>query len=109
MLTEVQLMVIAVVASLIVWLLKLAKADASSGWLTVAVYGVSLALAWVFAPLALPPLPACGEISTCVIDVVAWVGELLVPISAFVGFATLIYNTLLKSILEKYVRPIFSK
>jgi len=109
MLTEVQLIVIGLVASLIVWLLKLANADASSGWLTVAVYAVSLGLAWVFAPLVLPPFPACVDVAACVSDVVAWVGDLLVPISAFVGFATLIYNTLLKTILEKYFKPMFTK
>lgn len=109
MLTETQLIIIGLVASLIVWLLKLAKADAASGWLTGAVYAVSLVLAWVFAPLALPPLPVCTDVAVCVTDVVTYLGDLLVPISAFVGFATLIYNTLLKAILEKYIRPLFAR
>jgi hypothetical protein len=38
-----------------------------------------------------------------------WIGAALIPLSAFVGFATLIYNALLKAILDKYIKPLFAK
>lgn len=105
MLTDVQLMAIAVVASVIVWLLKLAKANVASGWLTVAVYVVSAVLAFLFAPVAVPAFPAYVDLVSFVPAFIAWIGALLVPLSAFVGFATLIYNALLKAILDKYALP----
>ena len=107
--TEVQLFAIGLVASVIVWLLKLAKANVQSGWLTVGVYVVSLALAFLFAPLALPVFPPFVDLVTFAPAFIAWVGALLIPLSAFVGFATLIYNTLLKSVLDQYVKPLFAK
>lgn len=109
MLTEVQLFVIASVASLIVYGLKLAKVTTKPAWLTVLLYGVSLVLAFFFAPLAIPPFPPFGDILIFVPALIAWIGELLVPISALVGFATLIYNVLLKMVLDKWVKPWFMK
>lgn len=110
MLTEIQLFVIATAASAIVWTLKLTKVQLSSGWLTALVYGVSGALAFLFAPVALPSLPTWGgDLSVFVPALLVWLGDLLVPLSAFVGFATLVYNVLLKAVLEKYVRPVASR
>ena len=107
MLTEVQLFVIATVASAIVWTLKLTKRRPSAGVLTALVYVVSGALAVLFAPLTLPPLPPFVDLAAFVPALLEWLGDLLVPLSAFAGFATLIYNVLLKAVLEKYVRPLF--
>ena len=107
--TEGQLFLIGIVAMAIVWGLKLFKADVKSGWLTVGVYVIALPLAWYFAPLSIPPFPACNEVSTCVTSTVGWVGDLLVPLSAFVGFATLVYNALMKNILDNYVKPAFAR
>ena len=104
--TEIQLFVIATVASALVWLLKLTKTNLAPGWLTALVYLVSLGLALLFAPLVLPAFPTWVDLATFVPALIAWFGELLVPLSAFVGFATLIYNALLKAVLEKYVRPL---
>ena len=109
MLTEVQLFVIATVASGIVWLLKMSKQNIPAGWLTTSVYVVSLALAFFFAPLALPPFPSFGDAVTFAQALVAWIGAALVPLSSFVGFATLVYNVLLKNVLETYVKPFFKK
>jgi len=109
MLTEVQLLIVATLGSVIVWLLKLAKADLASGWLTGAVYVVSLGLAYVFAPIVLPQVPVCGEVSTCVSLYLNWAGELVIVLSTFVGFATLVYNALLKQILDTYVKPFFAR
>jgi hypothetical protein len=107
MLTEIQLFVIATVAAAIVWTLKLIKAQVSAGWLTTGVYVVSFALAYFFAPLAVPAFPPFVDAVTFVQSFVAWTGAFLLAFSPFVGFATLVYNTLLKAVLEKYVKPLF--
>jgi hypothetical protein len=105
-LNEIQLFVIATVASVIVYLLKMARVTEKPAWLTVLLYGVSLGLAFAFTPLALPPFPPISDIAMFVPALIAWIGEALIPISAFVGFATLVYNTLLKAILDKWVKPL---
>jgi hypothetical protein len=107
--TEIQLFVIGAVASVIVWVLKMSKVTVKSSWLTVLVYVVSLLLAFAFAAPALPLFPAFVDLASFVPLFIAWVGELLVPISAFVGFATLVYNTLLKQVLDKYAAPLFAR
>ena len=109
MLTEVQLFVVATIASGIVWLLAQYKGSIPAGWLTTGVYVVSLGLAFFFAPLALPPFPSYGDAVTFVQALIAWIGAALVPLSSFVGFATLVYNVLLKSVLDKYVKPVLKK
>ena len=105
--TEIQLFVIGAVASVIVWVLKISKVTVKSSWLTVLVYAVSLGLALAFAPLVLPVLPVFTDLATFIPLLLVWIGDLLVPLSAFVGFATLIYNTLLKQVLDKYAAPLF--
>lgn len=107
--SEIQLFVIGAAASAIVWVLKMSKVTVRSSWLTVLVYGVSLVLAFVFAAPSLPPLPVYVDLVSFVPLFLAWIGDLLVPLSAFVGFATLIYNTLLKQILDKYAAPLFRR
>jgi hypothetical protein len=107
--TEIQLFVIGAVASVIVWMLKMAKVTVKSSWLTVLVYVVSLAIALAFAAPALPAFPVWVDLVTFVPLFIAWIGDLLVPLSAFVGFATLIYNTLLKQVLDKYATPLFHR
>ena len=102
-LTEVQLFLIGAVASVIVWLVKFIRSRWGSipaGWLTGAVYLVSAVLAWIFAPLALPALPPFVDLASFVPAFLQWFAELLVPLSAFVGFATLVYNILLKQVLD---------
>ena len=102
-LTEVQMFVIGAVASVIVWIVKFARENwggIPAGWLTAAVYVVSAVLAWFFAPLALPSFPPFIDLASFVPAFLDWIGALLVPLSAFVGFATLVYNVLLKQVLD---------
>lgn len=108
-LTEIQMFVIATVASAFVWTLRLAKVELSAGWLTTAVYVISIALAYLFIPLIIPAFPPFGDAVSFVQAFVTWVGAVLLVFSPFAGFATLIYNTLLKMVLERYVRPLFAK
>lgn len=109
MLTEVQMFIIATVASLIVWGLKLSKQNIPSGWLTTGVYVVSLVLAFLFTPLALPVFPPFVDAVTFVPALILWIGDALIPLSAMAGFATLIYNALLKAVLDKYALPLFKR
>jgi len=102
-LTEVQLFVIGTVATILVWLVKFIRGrwgDINAGWLTACVYAVSAGLAFFFAPLALPSLPPFVDLASYVPAFLGWIGALLVPLSAFVGFATLVYNVLLKQVLD---------
>jgi len=102
-LTEVQLFLIGAVASVIVWVVKFVREQGgaiNAGWLTAGVYVVSAALAYFFAPVVLPPLPPFVDLATFIPAILQWFGDLLVPLSAFVGFATLVYNVLLKQVLD---------
>jgi len=102
-LTEVQLFMIGTVASVIVWIVKFVRAKGGSihaGWLTAGVYVVSGILAWFFAPLVLPALPPFVDLASFVPAFLQWIADLLIPLSTFVGFATLVYNVLLKQVLD---------
>jgi cytosine/uracil/thiamine/allantoin permease len=109
MLTEVQYFVIALVASVIVYVLKMAKITEKPGWLTVLVYGVSFGLAILFARPSLPPLPICSEPTICSELYLNYAYAWLAIISSLVGFATLLYNALLKNVLDKWAAPLFKK
>lgn len=95
--------VIGIVASVVVWILKFLQkkgTEISSGWLTAGVYVASGLLALAFAAPILPPLPPFVDLASFIPALLVWLGDLLVPLSAFVGFATLVYNVLLKKILD---------
>ena len=103
MLTEIQMFIIATAASVIVWLIKDLQAKGTivpPGVLTAGVYVVSLILAYVFAPVALPAWPPFVDAATFVPAFLSWCGELLVTISALAGFATLVYNVFLKKVMD---------
>lgn len=102
-LSEVQLFVIATIASVLVWLIKFARGrgwNPSNKLLTNLVFGVSLGLAILFAPLLLPPFPPFMDLVTFVPALLIYIGNLLVPLTAMVGFAVLIYDNLLKLVLD---------
>ena len=107
--TEVQLFVIGVAASVIVWVLKRFKQPVSAGWLTTGVYVVSLGLALAFTPLLIPVFPPFVDAVTFAQALLTWLGDALVAVSPFVGFATLVYNVLLKAVLDKYAAPFLAK
>lgn len=102
-LTEGQLMIIGLVASAIVWLLKLL---ASQGYnppkeaVAVGLYVVSFLLAIGFTPVAIPPFPPFSDAPTFVAALLSYAGQLLALAAPVVGIAYLIYNVLLKRILE---------
>lgn len=97
------LFAISLVASVAVWALKLLAKNGKTipdAYLTGGVYVVSLVLAFFFAPVALPPFPPFVDLASFVPALLAYIGALLVPLSAFAGFAALVYQALLKNILD---------
>lgn len=103
-LTEVQLWVIGVIAMVIIWLINFWKkqggASIPSGWLTAGVYAVSFLLALAFG---LPAIPAFSEFNdpvSFVSALFAWINAFLVNVGPIVALATLIYNALLKKVLD---------
>lgn len=97
------LFAIALAGSVIVWVIRLAfkdQANIPDAYLTAGVYVVSGVLAFLFQPIVLPPFPPFIDLASFIPAFIAWVGALLVPLSAFAGFATLVYQVLLKRVLE---------
>lgn len=105
MLTDSQLYVLAFVAPIIVYvvnaLLK-AKIKLSRGWLTAGVYVISGLLAYVWSAPLFPAFPSWGgELGVFVPALFAWITDLLTAVGPIVALATLIYNALLKQVLDK--------
>lgn len=97
------LFVIGLAASAVVWIVKIVQKNGgtiSSGWLTAGVYVASGLLAFLFAAPVLPSFPPFVDLASFVPALLAWAGDLLVPLSAFVGFATAVYNVFLKKVLD---------
>lgn len=96
-LTPEQVVIIGLVASVLVILLRLAAEKLGWDWIkgkfaiTIVLSVVSLVLAVIFAPPTLPPI---GE------DFWAFLSSLTAILSAYVGFATLIYNLLLSQVMQ---------
>lgn len=97
------LLIIALVSSVIVWGIKFAMARGASvppAYLTGGVYVVSGVLAFFFAPVSLPSFPVFVDLATFVPALLQYIADLLVPLSAFSGFAALVYQALLKRVLD---------
>lgn len=103
-LNEFHIYVIGLLATVLIWLVKRIQEHYGkpipSGWLTTGVYLAAFGLALAFG---LPAIPAFGAWEGPVELVAAclqWVSDILVSIGPIVGFATLIYNALLKRVLD---------
>lgn len=70
--------------------------------LTVIVYAVSVVAAWIWSAPALPTLPTGSDPASLGSAYIAFALLLLEQGALVLGFATLVYNWLLKSIDEKY-------
>jgi len=102
--SEVQLYVLAVAAAAIVWLVKVlaqAKVTIHRGWLTAGVYVVAGLLAWAWSAPIFPAFPAWGELGAFVPALLAWITDLFEAVGPVVALATLVYNALLKQVLDK--------
>ena len=102
-LPEGQLMIIGIVASAILWLLKILIAkgyDPSKEVVAIALYVISFVLAVVFTPIAMPSFPPFTDAPTFISALLTYIGLLSAVASPIVGLAYLIYNVLLKRVLE---------
>lgn len=104
-LTEVQMYVIGVFASALVYVLKLIgenfpKFTIKREWLTAVLYVVSGALALMWSGFVVPVFSAFSDPITFVSALLGWVSAVLVALGPAVGFATLIYNIFLKKVLD---------
>lgn len=99
------LFVIGLTSSAIVWLLKaifVRNGKEVPTWVySVALGAVALALSIAFAPVMLPPFPANdGSFIGILAAALAFLGASLPVLAAAVGFARVIYEVLLKKILD---------
>lgn len=97
--------VLGIAASVIVFILKKVFVEKGrevpSFVYTIGVYIVSLVLALVFSPVSLPPFGPFNDAVSFIAAALAFLGALLPILAAATGFATLVYQLLLKLILEK--------
>ena len=102
-LLEWQLVLVGLVASFVLWVLKLL---AAKGWspsrevVAIALYVISFVLALLFQTITFPAFPGCTDAPTCVSAVINYIGTLLTVAAPITGLAYLIYNVLLKRVLE---------
>ena len=113
-LTEVQMYVIGVFASALVYVLKLIgenfpKFTIKREWLTALLYAVSFGLAMLWSGFVLPVFAAFSDPITFVSALLGWVSAVLVALGPAVGFATLIYNIFLKKVLDSAAAKILPK
>lgn len=105
-LTEWQMILVGILASALLWILRLLTAKGwapSKSTVAIALYVISFGLAAVFAGPALPGFPPFSDAPTFVAALFAWIGQLLALASPIAGLAYLIYNILLKKVLEGLV------
>ncbi len=102
-LTEVQLVYLGIIASGLLWFLRLL---AARGWqpkkeiVAIALYVISFVMAIIFMPVTFPPFPPFADAPSFVGALLTWIALLLALASPIAGMAYLIYNILLKRILE---------
>lgn len=98
------MLAISVISSVLVFLLRLlftSKGKVVPAWVyTVFLYVVSLGVAAVFFPLQLPPFPPYSDLPSGLVSLLAWLVALIPILSAFVGTATVIYQIILKRVLD---------
>jgi hypothetical protein len=112
MLSDSQLYVLAFIAPIIIYAVNMllkAKVKLNRGWLTAGVYVISGLLAYAWSAPLLPTLPTWGgELGLFVPALFSWFTALLIALGPIVALATLIYNALLKKVLDGVVEKYFS-
>ena len=103
-LTEAQLVIVGLIASALTWGLNVAM---SKGWqvkrehVAIGLYVISFFAAIGFTPLTFPAFPPFSDAPTFIGAVFTFIGALLALASPIAGMAYLIYNLLLKRVLDK--------
>jgi hypothetical protein len=112
MLTDSQLYVLAFIAPIVIYIanaLLKAKVTIHRGWLTAGVYAVAGLLAWAWSAPIFPAFPPFVELGTFVPAFFTWFTGLLTALGPVVALATLIYNVLLKKVLDGIAEKYFVK
>ena len=102
-LNEWQLILVGLIASAVLWVLRLLV---SKGYqpkkevIAVALYVISFFVAVGFTAVTIPAFPPFTDAPSFVASLLLWIGQLLAVASPAAGMAFLIYNVLLKRVLE---------
>lgn len=113
MLSDSQFYVLAFIAPIIIYAVNLllkAKVTVHRGWLTAGVYVIAGLLAYAWSAPIFPTFPAWqGELGVFIPALFGWFTALLTALGPVVALATLVYNTLLKKVLDgiadKFLSP----
>jgi apolipoprotein N-acyltransferase len=103
-LTPEILFVIGIASSVIVWIGKVYLQRNGNSipapYLTAAVYVVSAAISFSFVPAVFPAFPSFNDLVSFVPAILSYLAEVIKVLSAFAGIAVIIYQSLLKKVLE---------
>lgn len=108
-LDAVQMYLIGVLASAVVYGLKLIGArwpqwTIKREWLTVLLYVCSWGLAILWRKMTIPSFPAFDDPTSFVSALLAFAALMLEALGPAVAFATLVYNVLLKQVFDKWAQ-----
>ena len=101
--SEGQLVIIGLVASTVLWVLRLvvkAGYNPSREVIAIALYVIAFFLAVWFTPITYPPFPPFSDAPTFIASLLSWLASVLSVASPVAGLAYLIYNVLLQRVLE---------
>jgi len=101
----VQLYVIGLISTVLVYALKVAakkwpQINLKGDWLTVLLYVVAFGLAVSWSGITLPSFTSCSDPLTCVSSTLNYAQALLSAIAPATAFAMLIYNLLFQRVFE---------
>lgn len=111
MLSEAQLYVLAFIAPIVVYIVNAllkARVTIHRGWLTAGVYFISGLLAFAWNAPVFPPFPPFVEFGAFIPALFQWITALLTVIGPIVALATLVYNALLKKVLDGISQKYFA-
>jgi hypothetical protein len=102
-LSELQLVYVGMVASALLWVLRIAVSrgyQPNREQLAIGLYVVSFVMAILLTPAVIPPFSPFSDAPSFIAAVFQWMGDFIAAASPIAGFAYLIYNLLLKRVLD---------
>jgi len=108
---DVQLYIIGLLASAFVYIAKLIVGKFPNvvirrDWLTVLLYVASFGLALLWSGFVVPVFGVFSDPLSFVAALLIWISDVLVALAVPVSFATLVYNVLLKKVLDGLVNEL---
>jgi uncharacterized membrane protein len=108
-LTFVQLAILGLVATVIVGILNLLAEKGgihlARGWVTAILFVIAMILSFFWQPVALPAFPVwAGDPAVFALALLTFTGTLASAAGVVVGFATVIYNWLVKKVYDRLAR-----